>query len=83
MHQTLQQLLAITACNSHLVDARFSVNFLKSSGLRGHVVTVQGMAEQRSGVEDVGAAHGEQVVTPWEAHAGEGQTGIDYDKLIS
>ena len=26
---------------------------------------------------------GDQVVTPWEAKAGEGQTGIDYDKLIS
>lgn len=26
---------------------------------------------------------GEQVVTPWVAHAGEGQTGIDYEKLIS
>ena len=25
----------------------------------------------------------EQVVTPWVAHAGEGQTGIDYEKLIS
>jgi hypothetical protein len=26
---------------------------------------------------------GEQVVTPWEAKAGEGQSKIDYDKLIS
>ncbi len=26
---------------------------------------------------------GEQVVTPWVAHAGVGQTGIDYEKLIS
>ena len=25
----------------------------------------------------------EQVVTPWEAHAGEGQAAIDYGKLIS
>ncbi len=25
----------------------------------------------------------EQVVTPWEAKAGEGQATIDYDKLIS
>ena len=41
------------------------------------------MAEQQSGVEDVGSVQGEQVVTPWEAHAGEGQKGIDYDKLIS
>jgi len=40
------------------------------------------MAEQQSGVEGVGSGHGEQVVTPWEAHAGEGQQGIDYDKLI-
>lgn len=24
-----------------------------------------------------------QVVTPWEAKAGEGQANIDYDKLIS
>lgn len=29
------------------------------------------------------ATGGEQVVTPWEAKAGEGQTSIDYDKLIS
>ena len=28
-------------------------------------------------------AEGEQVVTPWEAHAGEGQAAIDYGKLIS
>jgi hypothetical protein len=26
---------------------------------------------------------GDQVVTPWEAKAGEGQASIDYDKLIS
>jgi len=26
---------------------------------------------------------GDQVVTPWEAKAGEGQTSINYDKLIS
>ena len=25
----------------------------------------------------------EQKVTPWEAHAAEGETTIDYDKLIS
>lgn len=25
----------------------------------------------------------DQVVTPWEAKAGEGQAAIDYDKLIS
>ena len=25
---------------------------------------------------------GEQVVTPWEAKAGEGQSSINYDKLI-
>ena len=25
----------------------------------------------------------EQVVTPWEAHAAEGQAAIDYGKLIS
>ena len=28
-------------------------------------------------------AEQEQVVTPWEAKAGEGQSSIDYDKLIS
>lgn len=27
-------------------------------------------------------AGGEQVVTPWEAKAGEGETSINYDKLI-
>ena len=27
-------------------------------------------------------AEGEQVVTPWEAKAGEGQAAINYDKLI-
>ncbi len=30
-----------------------------------------------------GKEEGEQVVTPWEAKAGEGQASIDYDKLIS
>ncbi len=30
-----------------------------------------------------GEEEGEQVVTPWEAKAGEGQASIDYDKLIS
>ena len=29
------------------------------------------------------AEEGEQVVTPWEAKAGEGQSSIDYEKLIS
>lgn len=29
------------------------------------------------------AEGGEQVVTPWEAHAAAGQAVIDYDKLIS
>ena len=29
------------------------------------------------------AESGEQVVTPWEAHAAEGQAAIDYGKLIS
>lgn len=28
-------------------------------------------------------AESEQVVTPWEAHAAEGQAAIDYGKLIS
>lgn len=40
------------------------------------------MAEQK----EAGAAAEEgqeQVVTPWEAKAGEGQAAIDYDKLIS
>ena len=44
------------------------------------------MAE--SGVQEVpnpegGAEEGEQKVTPWEAHAAEGQATIDYEKLIS
>ena len=34
--------------------------------------------EAASGEEKKG-----QVVTPWEAKAGEGQASIDYDKLIS
>lgn len=38
------------------------------------------MAEKETERKTEGA---EQVVTPWEAKAGEGQTGIDYDKLIS
>ena len=33
--------------------------------------------------EEEAAVEKEQVVTPWEAHAAEGATGIDYDKLIS
>ena len=45
------------------------------------------MAEEKGKtVEDV-QQHEEnsadQVVTPWEAHAAEGQSGIDYEKLIS
>lgn len=41
-----------------------------------------------SGVQEVpnlegGAEEGEQKVTPWEAHAAEGQATIDYEKLIS
>lgn len=40
-----------------------------------------------SGVQEVpnlegGAEEGEQKVTPWEAHAAEGQATIDYEKLI-
>lgn len=37
------------------------------------------MAEKEGGEE----AGDEQVVTPWEARAGEGQATIDYEKLIS
>ena len=33
--------------------------------------------------ETAEGAKGEQVVTPWVAKAGEGQSKIDYDKLIS
>lgn len=43
------------------------------------------MAATQAGVEEVkkdDSSH-EQVVTPWEAHAAEGDKGIDYDKLIS
>lgn len=43
------------------------------------------MAANPGGVEEVKKedhSH-EQVVTPWEAHAAEGDKGIDYDKLIS
>lgn len=36
-----------------------------------------------AGIEDVNTGEGEQVVTPWEAHAGAGDKGIDYEKLIS
>ena len=39
------------------------------------------MAEEEKKAEE--GAKGDQVVTPWEAKAGEGQTSIDYDKLIS
>ena len=38
---------------------------------------------QSAGVEEVKTGDGEQVVTPWVAHAGTGDKGIDYEKLIS
>ena len=38
------------------------------------------MAEDTS--KESGEQPKEQVVTPWTAHAGEGQATIDYDKLI-
>ncbi len=39
---------------------------------------------QNKGVEDVKKTDkGDQVVTPWVAHAGVGDKGIDYEKLIS
>lgn len=38
------------------------------------------MAEKETEKKAEGA---DQVVTPWEAKAGEGQAGIDYEKLIS
>ena len=38
------------------------------------------MAENAS--QESGDQSKEQVVTPWTAHAGEGQATIDYDKLI-
>ncbi len=41
------------------------------------------MAEESKGAEEVKTADGDQVVTPWVAHAGVGDKGIDYDKLIS
>lgn len=33
--------------------------------------------------EEASVEGGDQVVTPWEAKAGEGQATIDYEKLIS
>ncbi len=44
------------------------------------------MADSKGAVQDVTAEEadgGEQKVTPWEAHAAEGHSTIDYDKLIS
>ena len=41
------------------------------------------MAEKEAEKTATEGAQGDQIVTPWEAKAGEGQTGIDYDKLIS
>ncbi len=38
---------------------------------------------QSTGVEEVKTGDEEQVVTPWVAHAGTGDKGIDYEKLIS
>lgn len=40
------------------------------------------MAEEAEKASNEGG-QGDQVVTPWEAKAGEGQASIDYDKLIS
>lgn len=40
------------------------------------------MAEEQVQTEVPVKGEGEQVVTPWVAHAGAGQT-IDYEKLIS
>ncbi|XP_064403014.1 tryptophan--tRNA ligase, cytoplasmic-like [Halichondria panicea] len=37
---------------------------------------------QSTGVEEVKTGDEEQVVTPWVAHAGTGDKGIDYEKLI-
>lgn len=35
-----------------------------------------------SAVQEVPPSELDPVVTPWEAHAAEGQDAIDYDKLI-
>ncbi len=40
------------------------------------------MAEEELG-KTAAEGQGDQVVTPWEAKAGEGQASIDYNKLIS
>lgn len=50
-----------------------------------HMLAESTMAERVQDVDPVKKEDGEkeQIVTPWEAHAAEGATGIDYDKLIS
>lgn len=60
-------------CNSIVLNWELRIQELRAT-------VKANMAEKEAEKTEVKS---DQVVTPWEAKAGEGQTGIDYDKLIS